>query len=569
MASSRALPDLIARIKIDSSGVDAAMNDLVNSFGKAKLGMAAVAGIAAGAGIAIVAAAQKSIESYIALGEQVENYKRVVGGSAEESSRMVSVFNALGVGSDAATGAMFKLSKAIELTPKKLTDLGVVIATDAQGNIDLARTLLSVADAYNAATEQTQKNLIVFDAFGKTGRDMIPILERGSAALRDLEAAASIVYSDADLARIKEYKVQTAELQQAQDALGQSIGGVLLPIRLADVEATNATIYAERKLDEAVANGTITAAQRVSGGAKLLQQYQDEFLAQQRGQHVIDLATQSIKDQAAANDLLTKSFDALLKSQDAELSAQDKVVSETARAKESQDKITESQIRANVAARAVADAQTQLNIAARDYGPNSKQAGLAQENLTTLQIQARAANDAVTQAIQDQKDAYIGLARAQLDAFITQETANGGVRNSTAEQKLLIAQLDQEAKTLAPGSPLRLYLEQYIKTLKSDMPSDVFTTIHARIVNDSGSTKTVGGTKAFAEGGRPPVGVPSWVGERGRELFVPDQPGTIIPHGATTGTINYNLTLNGSSAVNDPDAVRSMLNRMQLLGAAG
>ena len=33
----------------------------------------------------------------------------------------------------------------------------------------------------------------------------------------------------------------------------------------------------------------------------------------------------------------------------------------------------------------------------------------------------------------------------------------------------------------------------------------------------------------YAEGGRPPVGEPSVVGERGPELFVPDRPGTIIP----------------------------------------
>ncbi|EKE72484.1 hypothetical protein, partial [Oceanibaculum indicum] len=31
-------------------------------------------------------------------------------------------------------------------------------------------------------------------------------------------------------------------------------------------------------------------------------------------------------------------------------------------------------------------------------------------------------------------------------------------------------------------------------------------------------------------GGRPPVGRPSIVGERGPELFVPDRPGTIIPN---------------------------------------
>jgi lambda family phage tail tape measure protein len=38
----------------------------------------------------------------------------------------------------------------------------------------------------------------------------------------------------------------------------------------------------------------------------------------------------------------------------------------------------------------------------------------------------------------------------------------------------------------------------------------------------------VGG--AFADGGEPPVGVPSLVGERGPELFIPSRPGTIIPN---------------------------------------
>lgn len=34
----------------------------------------------------------------------------------------------------------------------------------------------------------------------------------------------------------------------------------------------------------------------------------------------------------------------------------------------------------------------------------------------------------------------------------------------------------------------------------------------------------------FADGGRPPVGQASWVGEKGRELFVPDVPGRIYSH---------------------------------------
>jgi phage-related minor tail protein len=49
----------------------------------------------------------------------------------------------------------------------------------------------------------------------------------------------------------------------------------------------------------------------------------------------------------------------------------------------------------------------------------------------------------------------------------------------------------------------------------------------------------------FADGGSPPVGVPSMVGERGPELFVPKTAGTIIPNHMLKSndsgpTINYN-----------------------------
>lgn len=49
----------------------------------------------------------------------------------------------------------------------------------------------------------------------------------------------------------------------------------------------------------------------------------------------------------------------------------------------------------------------------------------------------------------------------------------------------------------------------------------------------------------FADGGSPPVGVPSMVGERGPELFIPKTAGTIIPNNMLGGgdsgtTINYN-----------------------------
>ena len=52
--------------------------------------------------------------------------------------------------------------------------------------------------------------------------------------------------------------------------------------------------------------------------------------------------------------------------------------------------------------------------------------------------------------------------------------------------------------------------------------------------------------QGFAKGGRPPVGRPSIVGEKGAELFVPDQAGTIVPNdklgtGTKAVTVNFNI----------------------------
>ena len=57
---------------------------------------------------------------------------------------------------------------------------------------------------------------------------------------------------------------------------------------------------------------------------------------------------------------------------------------------------------------------------------------------------------------------------------------------------------------------------------------------------------------SFANGGRPPVGKASIVGERGPELFMPDSAGTIIPNHAMGSTnIVVNVDASGSAVEGD------------------
>ena len=59
----------------------------------------------------------------------------------------------------------------------------------------------------------------------------------------------------------------------------------------------------------------------------------------------------------------------------------------------------------------------------------------------------------------------------------------------------------------------------------------------------------------FAAGGKPPVGRPSIVGEKGPELFVPTTAGTIIPNnqlgGGVVNNINVSVDASGSSVEGD------------------
>ena len=80
--------------------------------------------------------------------------------------------------------------------------------------------------------------------------------------------------------------------------------------------------------------------------------------------------------------------------------------------------------------------------------------------------------------------------------------------------------------------------------------------------NAGGQTVTGGLFKflGFANGGRPPVGRPSVVGEKGPELFVPDSSGTIVPNHELGGSTNVvvNVDASGSNVEGDEQQSREL-----------
>ena len=93
-------------------------------------------------------------------------------------------------------------------------------------------------------------------------------------------------------------------------------------------------------------------------------------------------------------------------------------------------------------------------------------------------------------------------------------------------------------------------LGEAARSILNDIASSLLRIgINAALTGLFGGTK-IGGFLGFANGGRPPVGKPSIVGERGPEIFVPRSAGTIIPNnqiGGAGGGIVNNINVNVSA----------------------
>ena len=206
---------------------------------------------------------------------------------------------------------------------------------------------------------------------------------------------------------------------------------------------------------------------------------------------------------------------------------------------------------------------------------NSKSSAKAEESKLDALVKQTLQYDAIVMF--GTKEAEI---RKQIKEFEEQATEQEKIQIATG--KINVRQLieqNNEAKKLADNAAI---IEDSFKRLSDTITQDIGNGIKGLIqgtqsLNDvlrnvtnkiadaflnmaifgnfGGGSVTGGllGAIGFANGGRPPVGKASIVGERGPELFVPDRAGTIIPNNAMGGAMNVvvNVDASGSSVEGD------------------
>lgn len=236
--------DALLKIKADVQG-EGAVQNLATKLGavqgaaaKAQSGFKGLAGAAGGlvgglqtlvplaTGAGLVAMGKGAIDA----ADDMNDLAQKTGVSVERLSQFQQAADKSGTSLDAVGGAMVKLNKGLaegadSKAGEALKSLGIN-ANDASGKLKTTdQIMLEVADKFAKMPDSAQKSALAMQLFGKSGADLIPLLNGGRDSIESLSATMTGKFaSGAD-----EFNDKLVDLQTGMTKLGVSIGTALLP----------------------------------------------------------------------------------------------------------------------------------------------------------------------------------------------------------------------------------------------------------------------------------------------------------------------------------------------------
>ena len=173
-----------------TTGLAKARGELGSFSSAAKIGFAAVGAAALAAGTALGVAVKHSLDHADALGKAAQK----AGVSVQALSRLEYAARLSDVSMEGLTGSLTKLGKAmVDATTDKtgaasiaFKALGIDVR-DASGNIrDSNAVFLDIADRFGRMEDGATKSTLAMQLFGKTGAELIPLLNEGRDGLKQM-----------------------------------------------------------------------------------------------------------------------------------------------------------------------------------------------------------------------------------------------------------------------------------------------------------------------------------------------------------------------------------------------
>lgn len=511
-------------------------------------GPAAAAGAAVAAlGVGFASIVSKSIN----MADNMNDLSLRLGVSTERLSVLSLYAEQSGTDIDTLASAMGKLGVKLSDGDKQLASYGITATS-----VDEA--LFQLADKIAATTDPMLRLKMATDAFGKSGQQMLPLLVQGGDALRNMASDAPIVSTE--LAKMAdEFNDKMAGIKGRLVGVGLGIAENVLPFldqwadglgRIADMLGL---ISDEQKINAQITerrNSIIAKFGEVSEKDKA----DRERLGLGDRAGSVRLGGMSLKEALDAFDRNNKRpTSSPLASGPAGVIGAGKTVGTAKAAKPGQvdyfDAMgidaTNVQFRANQTRQAQFDA---AKMASGDTGAGATNEadflGMYPDYYAGLPM-----TDKARESLEKQYDAEQEIAVQKAEA---QQTAiNNAISTIRGDLQGSFSQAFTEIWTDGRDAFDALY-DAFSEKFTARV-IDSLATLAANFLLPGGGTAGAGilGMLGFASGGAPPVGMPVEVGERRREVFVPQGPGRVAP----TAGAGSSITIN----VSNPAEARSML----------
>jgi hypothetical protein len=250
----------VAKLGSTFKQVEGATQSLTSKLGPLSGALGALAPIATIGGLGAL------VGRTIELGDSMNDMSQRTGVSVESLARFRKAAATSGTDIDAVAKSLVKLSKGLYETAQTgkgpaseaLQTLGIS-ATDAAGKLKTAdQVTLEIANKFKTMPDGIEKTALAMQLFGKSGADMIPMLNEGGKAIESLSVKMTAAFAK----KADEYNDKLA-------MLGGKVGGLAAGLTVALLPALDATATALTAVIDAftMLPGPIQAA---VGGVALL-----------------------------------------------------------------------------------------------------------------------------------------------------------------------------------------------------------------------------------------------------------------------------------------------------------
>lgn len=186
---------------------------------------------AIGAGLT-VAAFTGFIRGAINAADETSKLSQKIGVTVKDVAGLQLAFRQAGVSQEAMATGLARLSKGIAEGNDGLKSLGIATKNN-DGTLKTSRQVLAeVADQFAKTGVGATKTARAQEIFGKTGADLIPLLNAGSKALDEYDALASklgLTLSDETAKQAENFNDTLDLVGQGVQGVGRQIAGQLLP----------------------------------------------------------------------------------------------------------------------------------------------------------------------------------------------------------------------------------------------------------------------------------------------------------------------------------------------------